>query len=189
MPSLVWCPPGWCCGNLYLVSDPQGWTCPYSGVKPHTLLTESDWLSWSKPGAMVRLLEGQPRKLDLLSKAARRAGLESLLDREAQGGSPEQRKYLCDLLRDLNGNPFRSAPHINPSVRTWNSGCVVKLATAAYEERVMPQGTLDPVRLAVLADGMEQAGVTDQEILGHLRQPGLVHVRGCHVLDAILDKV
>ena len=52
----------------------------------------------------------------------------------------------------------------------------------------MPAGTLDPHRLAVLADALEEAGCTDPDILGHLRDPG-PHYRGCHVLDLILGRL
>jgi hypothetical protein len=64
---------------------------------------------------------------------------------------------------------------------------VGKLARAAYEERRLPSGELDLARLAVLADALEDAGCADAELLGHLRGTG-PHVRGCHVLDAILGK-
>jgi hypothetical protein len=46
-------------------------------------------------------------------------------------------------------------------------------------------GHLDAARLAVLADMLEEPGCTDPQLLGHLRGPG-AHVRGCHVLDAVL---
>jgi hypothetical protein len=61
------------------------------------------------------------------------------------------------------------------------------LAEAAYEERVMPAGTLDPARLSILADALEDAGCTENELLGHLRGPG-PHMRGCFVLDLLLGK-
>lgn len=48
-------------------------------------------------------------------------------------------------------------------------------------------GTLDPARLAVLSDAIEEAGGTDTDILAHLRSPG-PHVRGCWALDLILGK-
>jgi hypothetical protein len=41
----------------------------------------------------------------------------------------------------------------------------------------LPEGTLDPTRLAALADAIEDAGCTDADLLGHLRGPG-PHVRG-----------
>ena len=71
---------------------------------------------------------------------------------------------------------------------TWHSGLIVKLATAIYEEPSLPEGHLDSLRLGVLADAMEEAGVTDQDILGHLRQQGAVHVRGCWVVDSLAGR-
>jgi hypothetical protein len=95
---------------------------------------------------------------------------------------------LCHLLRDIFGNPFWPA-ELAEGVLTWNDGCVVKLATAAYECRQLPDGTLDKARLAVLADALEEAGCQDETVLKHLREQGAVHVRGCWVLDLLLGKV
>jgi hypothetical protein len=90
------------------------------------------------------------------------------------------------LLRCIFGNPFRPAS-LNPAVLAWNDATVVRLAQAPYNERKMPEGTLDNGRMAVLADALEEAGCTDAEILGHLRGPG-PHVRGCWVIDLLLGK-
>jgi hypothetical protein len=92
---------------------------------------------------------------------------------------------------------------------------VKRLAEGAYEQRDMPAGTLDPARLAVLADALEEAGCTDEVLLRHLRGEEPVikqdksavtvdlapryrlvgwrplrapHVRGCWALDFILAK-
>jgi hypothetical protein len=62
-----------------------------------------------------------------------------------------------------------------------------RLATAIYEERTLPQGTLDRDRLAILADALEEAGCTNEEILSHCRSPN-DHVRGCWLIDLILGK-
>jgi hypothetical protein len=72
-------------------------------------------------------------------------------------------------------------------VLAWNAGAVRRLAEAAYAERQLPAGALDPARLAVLADALEEAGLTDAELLHHLRGPG-PHVRGCFAVDAVLGK-
>ena len=64
---------------------------------------------------------------------------------------------------------------------------MLSLAHAAYDERTLPSGHLDPARLAVLSDALEDAGCTDAAVLGHLRGPG-PHVRGCHVLDLLLGR-
>lgn len=90
------------------------------------------------------------------------------------------------LLRDIVGNAFRS-PTLDPDWLTWNEGAVAGLAQAAYDERLIPEGHLDPARLAVLADALEDAGCPDADILGHLRSPGS-HVRGCWVVDLLLGK-
>jgi hypothetical protein len=94
----------------------------------------------------------------------------------------------CRILRDLFRKPFSPLPSLSPQLLAWNAGTVKRLAEEAYERRIMPVGTLDPDRLAVLADALEEAGCQDQEILGHLRQSGAVHVRGCHVVDILLAK-
>jgi hypothetical protein len=88
------------------------------------------------------------------------------------------------LLRDLLGPlPFRPLPSIAAGVLRWNGGCVATLATAIYTSR-----EFTPERMGVLADGLEEAGCTDKDILGHIREPGAVHVRGCHLVDLLLGK-
>jgi septal ring factor EnvC (AmiA/AmiB activator) len=52
------------------------------------------------------------------------------------------------------------------------------LAEGVYGDRHLPEGTLDPTSLAVLADALEDAGCDQADLLGHLRGPG-PHVRGC----------
>jgi hypothetical protein len=93
---------------------------------------------------------------------------------------------LCDILRDVFGNPFHPIT-LSTSWLSWNDGTVVRLAQAAYENRILPSGTPDNTRLAVLADALEEAGCADEQIWGHLRNGG-DHHRGCFVLDALLSK-
>jgi hypothetical protein len=83
------------------------------------------------------------------------------------------------------GNPF-AAPWRETTWLTLNDGIVKCLAEAAYEQRVMPAGTLDPECLAVLADALEEAGA-DADLLNHLRGPG-PHYRGCWAIDLLLGK-
>jgi hypothetical protein len=91
------------------------------------------------------------------------------------------------LLREVFGPlPFRKF-RIDPCLLAENGGLVVKLAQAAYEHGLLPGGELDPARLAVLGDALEDAGCTDALLLGHLRSEG-PHVRGCFALDIVLGK-
>jgi hypothetical protein len=55
------------------------------------------------------------------------------------------------------------------------------LAEASYEEQAFD-------RLPILADALEEAGCSDEALLGHLRGPG-PHVKGCWALDLVLGKV
>jgi hypothetical protein len=99
-------------------------------------------------------------------------------------GTP--RDSLVAVLRDIF-QPFGTAPALDPAWLAWHDGAVTRLARAAYEDRRLPEGTLDPARLAVLADALEDAGCTDTALLGHLRGQG-PHVRGCWAVDLLLGK-
>ena len=92
-----------------------------------------------------------------------------------------EERAQAGLLRCIFGNPFRPVT-ISPSLRT---PTVASLARAAYDDR-LPQGHLDPQRLAVLADALEEAGC-DEDLMAHLREPG-PHVRGCHAVDVVLGR-
>jgi|ERR1700722_294174 len=116
-------------------------------------------------------------------------------------------KALDILFRESRREP--KASYLPRSVLTWNAGIVTLLAESVYDER-NPDGTLEPVRLAILADALEEAGCDNAELLAHLRglehrhavlSGGLVsrepcvwsplrgpHVRGCWALDLILGK-
>jgi hypothetical protein len=107
-----------------------------------------------------------------------------LLVRDPAEAVQDFRVHPAHWLRDLFGPlPFRPAS-FSPS---WRTPDVLNLAPAAYDERILPAGTLDPARLALLADALEDAGCTSANILGHLHSEG-PHVRGCWVVDALLGK-
>jgi hypothetical protein len=90
------------------------------------------------------------------------------------------------FLHDIFGNPLRPIA-IDSSWLSWNDGVVVRLAQAAYEERHLPEGTLDNTRLLILADALEEAGCTDQNLHAHSRSGG-EHVRGSWVVDLVQGK-
>jgi hypothetical protein len=106
--------------------------------------------------------------------------------RAASAAQQAARGAQAQLLRCITGNPF-GLTAFDPGWLSWNGGTVPCLAQLAYEQRQLPSGHLEPARLAVLADALEEAGCTGAGLLGHLRGPG-PHVRGCWVVDAILGK-
>jgi hypothetical protein len=121
--------------------------------------------------ALETCRHGAPLRLEAIVAEARRAS-----------GLSDQ----ADLLRDLLGpGPFRPLPALPPAVLTRADGLVVELARSAREHR-LALGHLDPARLAVLADALEEAGAGGG-LVEHLRAPG-PHVRGCHVVDLLLNK-
>jgi len=94
-------------------------------------------------------------------------------------------KKRAALLRDVISQPLlRQRNRLSP---TWLTSDVTSMAQTAYDERILPAGTLDPDRLAVLADALEEAGCDNADLLSHLRGPG-PHVRGCWAVDLLLEK-
>lgn len=87
-------------------------------------------------------------------------------------------RQQCDVVRCIFGNPFRPT-HVPDEWRTWNDGTLVKMARSIYDGRRWNE-------MPILADALEDAGCTDALLLDHCRTPP-EHVRGCHVLDALLD--
>jgi hypothetical protein len=87
-----------------------------------------------------------------------------------------ERARYCDLLREVFGNPF----HPVSFDLTWRTPQALALARTAYEERRFED-------LPLLADALEEAGCTAEDILSHVRGPG-PHVRGCWALDLVLGR-
>lgn len=119
------------------------------------------------------------------SEAAAEAVAEAAGDPSA---GVAERRVQADLLRDVFGpRPFQPMP-IDPSWLAWNDGTVPRLAQTIYEGPHSPDGALDASHLALLADALLDAGTDQEELLAHLREPGVIHVRGCWALDLLLGK-
>jgi len=85
-------------------------------------------------------------------------------------------KAQTAMVRDIIRYP---APRVS-MVTAWFTGNVTGLAETIYAERAFD-------RMPILADALEDAGCTNEEILTHCRGGG-EHVRGCWVVDVILGK-
>lgn len=84
----------------------------------------------------------------------------------------------AELLRDIIGPLlFRTVP-VMPS---WRTSEIIGLAQTMYDQRSFE-------RMPGLADALEQAGCDNPEILGHCRERGRVHARGCWIVDLLLNK-
>jgi hypothetical protein len=94
-------------------------------------------------------------------------------------GVEPRESYLaarCQMIREMFGNPFRPVT-LDVSCLT---STVTQLAEAIYQERAFD-------RMPILADALEDAGCTDQDMLEHCRAGG-EHVRGCWVVDRLLGR-
>jgi len=85
--------------------------------------------------------------------------------------------FLCLLIRDIFGNPFRPVA-FDPSLHTETA---VALARGMYESR-------DFGAMPILADALQDAGCDSADVLDHCRDAKQVHVRGCWVVDLVLGK-
>ncbi|WP_232069588.1 hypothetical protein [Gemmata massiliana] len=83
---------------------------------------------------------------------------------------------LCQLFRDIFGNPFRPVA-FSPS---WRTATAITLAAQMYESR-------DFGAMPILADALQDAGCNSAEVLDHCRGDG-PHVRGCWIVDLVLGK-
>lgn len=108
---------------------------------------------------------------------------------------------LCELIRDIFGNPFRPVT-LDPR---WLSSTVLDLAQSIYDEfphiapgmpgvtsefaasddsQRHPRQTGGYMKMHILADALMDAGCDCEEIINHCRGPG-PHVRGCWVIDLL----
>jgi hypothetical protein len=93
--------------------------------------------------------------------------------------NPKVKNRQITIFGDVFGNPFRPVT-VDPSWLAWNNATVIKMAEAIYNGR-----TFD--RLPILADALEDAGCTNEDMLTHCRQPG-EHVRGCWAVDLLTGR-
>jgi hypothetical protein len=80
------------------------------------------------------------------------------------------------LFDDIFGNPFQTVRF----ARQWGTSDVLGVARGIYDDKAFE-------RMPILADALMDAGCEDEQIIAHCRGDG-PHVRGCWVVDLILDK-
>lgn len=111
-------------------------------------------------------------------ESARRAAVGNDGEGVNSGGAvgSDCRPRVAALLRCIFGDPFAPITFLPE----WRTEAAVSLARGIYEDGAWE-------RLPVLADALEDAGCDSAELLKHCREPG-GHVKGCHVIDAILGQ-
>ena len=94
-----------------------------------------------------------------------------------QLGTRREEASLASLMRDIFGNPFRPVT-FDPA---WLTADVLALARQMYDSREFSA-------MPILADALQDAGCTNEDVLNHCRDAAEPHVRGCWVVDLLLGK-
>lgn len=84
---------------------------------------------------------------------------------------------LTGHIREQFGNPFRPVAFSSE----WRTDTALLLARQMYDSR-------DFSAMPILADALQDAGCDSDDILNHCRDANATHVRGCWVVDLLLDK-
>jgi hypothetical protein len=91
--------------------------------------------------------------------------------------APKVKRAATALTRDVYGNPLRPVA-FDPA---WRTDTAVVLARQMYDTRAFGAAP-------ILADALQDAGCEDEAVLLHLRDAKQVHVRGCWVVDHVLNR-
>jgi hypothetical protein len=95
------------------------------------------------------------------------------------------REQVAHFLRCIFGTPYRGISvgfrlfRLDPA---WRTADVVALAQGIYDERAFD-------RMPILADALQDAGCTNEDVLNHCRDSNTPHARGCWVVDLVLGFV
>ena len=147
-------------------------------------MTEQEWMECADPTPMLEFLEWKPDDRKILLFGIDCCERISALHRDRVSlDAPAMRRRLADepaaesqLLRCIYGNPFRPVT-VNPA---WLIPNVTTLARIIFDRKAFEE-------MPDLADALEMAGCNNDDMLAHCRKPG-EHVRGCWVVDLILEK-
>ena len=113
--------------------------------------------------------------------------LQSAIGEAVDAEATKQGHFLSDIVR-VPATGFSSPPQpLSAAVLNWNGRAIPRLAEAIYQERRMPEGTLDNNQLGILAAALVAAGCDNEALIQHCRSAG-PHIRGCWAVDLLLGK-
>lgn len=103
--------------------------------------------------------------------------LEPVATTEFDVASTEEIARMLLVVREVAGNPFHPVA-FSPE---WRTSTAITLAQQMYETREFSA-------MPILADALQDAGCNSEDMLNHCRNTSVPHVRGCWVVDAVLEK-
>ncbi len=99
-------------------------------------------------------------------------------------------RHICAIIREIAGNPFRPWTH----APAFAGGGLVQPDGLTVPVTSTMRGLAEAIdvgryfeRLPILADALEEGGVTDAELLAHCRD-GTNHLPGCWAVDVVLGR-
>ncbi len=132
-----------------------------------------------------RVAQGAERAIQWAINVARIRGFDERCEFPQDISGP-----VCDLFREVIGNPFAERTVVGPEWEQSGGGVAGWMTRVGETARLIAAGVQAEQafdRLPILADALEDDGCTDAELLAHLRSAG-PHARGCWALDAVLGK-
>ena len=147
----------------------------------------ADWMDACTGAEQAVMLVGHVHRTGQVLRSDVWFANDKWWESEAEAARTAERFAQASVIRDIFGNPFRPSSSLSPAVLAWNDGTVRRIAEGIYQDRQMPEGTLDNSRLLILADALLDAGCEDEALMEHCRSEG-PHVRGCWAIDTILGK-
>lgn len=145
------------------------------------LKTEGDELADHAAAAKNKRLE-EAKALEFVRKVEEGRQGDVGWEAEERRGKAA-RRLLARALREVVGNPFKP-PRFEAD---WRTSTVVALARGIYDERAWD-------RMPLLADALLDADCDEEQVLRHLRgterdvKEPPQHVRGCWVVELVLDR-
>jgi hypothetical protein len=159
----------------------------------HPCLSEENRRTLNTLSSFAEVLDLESPTLSLLPALLDRALLWAFRNQPAQAHSLMVMGYLnylspaaryvrlgqhATLLRHLIGDPFVAPLELTPAQKSWHGGTLAVLVRDILHEHQVHL-------LPVLADALEDAGLTDSRALEHCRDP-LAHPPGCWLLDQLM---
>jgi hypothetical protein len=112
----------------------------------------------------------------IAARNAARSAYAGITSNALLGSPADELLAQAKLLREIFGDHLQ---HFSVDPK-WLTPGVLKLAQTVYDERAFHQ-------MPGLAEELKEAGCSNEEVIGHCRGTG-PHVRGCWVVDVLLDK-
>lgn len=180
-------------GNRSPTTGDVKWACDTIGISPDSpLAIDGDSFDGNNDAAIldgftirgdwlveIQFLRALSERCGQLFLWSETGGLPVIVDRSTDAHRAVELIERFSSAEDGQRSLFAKlyAPAVDGA---WRTETVMTLARSSEASQAFD-------RLPILADALEEAGCTDEAILSHCRGPG-PHVRGCWVVDLLLEK-